>query len=395
MRPDVLFVLPHLGPGGAQRVVSIVSAHLIAEGRRVAVLTLLPRKTAHDLHEDVLWLQPPAILRLSIAVGGELRGVAVRVLPDSIRHRLSRWWAHRSVGSGGTPNPGSLPWTDRLRVGLIAGTIRRIDPAVVMSLLTKANILTLLATTDMQTRVVISERNRLARPEPARIRRLRASLYPKCPRVTANAPIIVEELQQELGVAHARLLPNVIRQGPEEGTRPDREHLISVVARLVPQKRVDLALEAFVSIHETDQRWRLQVIGDGPESRRLQQLAASLFPPGACSFAGHLRDPQPALERSRILILPSAFEGTSNALLEAMACGVVPLVSEEADPREELVVEGKTGRRFGPKSGGISTQLLRLASHDNLAHLAGRARRKAEEFTWEHQRATWNAHLFG
>lgn len=391
----MLFVLPHLGPGGAQRVTSIVSEHLVEDGRAVAILTLLPRRAAFDLPDAVTWIQPPALQRLAITLLRAALRVSLRVLPDSVRRPLAVWRDRARGARRREQDRSGLPWTDRKRVKLIATAVHRLEPAVVMSLLTKTNVLTLLATTGVQSRVAISERNRLVRPEPARIRELRAALYPACPLVTANASVIVEELKADLGVTHARLLPNVIRQRPPSASPPDRENIIAVVARLVPQKRVELAIQAFAALRRLDRTWRLQIIGDGPESKRLRSLAAELVPPDSYTFSGHVSDPYRALERARLLILPSAFEGTSNALLEAMSCGVVPLISDEADPVGELVVEGLTGRRFGAKTAPISVQLIRLANQDDLPLLARSAREAAERFTWDHQRELWEDVLFG
>lgn len=392
---DVMFILPHLGPGGAQRVVSVVAEHLIEDGRSVAVMTLIPRRRRHDLPGSVLQIEPPAVLRFLVPLVQAARSAGLRALPPSVRGALAARRAGRSGKMRAQGGHVALPWTDRLRRRRIAASIRRLRPTGVVSLLTKTNVLTLLATEGMETRVVISERNRLVQHQQPDIRRLRAHLYPSHPLVTANSTTIVNELRADLGVHHARLLPNVIRALPPEVELATRPKVVSVVARLVPQKRVELALQAFSSLHEHDPEWTLQIVGDGPEATNLRRLATDLIPDDRYQFLGHLHDPTTALRRSRILIHPSAFEGTPNALLEAMAFGVVPLASEESDPAGELIMEGLTGRRFGNRTRPIAAQLVRLATQDDLAMLAGHARGIADRFTWKHQREPWEAVLFG
>lgn len=392
---DVLFVLPHLGPGGAQKVVSVVTGHLIREGRTVAVLTLIPKRARHDLPDEAKRVMPQAILRFGAPAVQFARTTALRMLPPHLRTALAARRTQR-LGMGKSPEDlVALPWTDRLRRRLIASTVRRLRPTVVMSLLTKTNVLTLLATSGTGTRVIISERNRLIQRQEPHVHRLRAKLYPSHQLVTANASTIVEELRDDLGVHHACLLPNVIQPALIRDAGSPRENIVLVVARLVPQKRVDLALAAFSTLHELVPTWTLQIVGDGPEAAHLQRLAAEIIPRQAYGFLGHLDDPRPVISRSRILIHPSAFEGTSNALLEAMACGVVPLASDESDPASELVVEGLTGRRFGGDHQPITAQLIRLATRDDLPLLAMRAQETANRFTWVHQREAWHELLFG
>ena len=394
-RVDMLFVLPHLGAGGAQRVASVVAGHLAEEGFSIAFLTLIPRKDAHGLPRGVLRMGPPAILRFGLPFLQLARSTVLRILPASARETLASRRDRRTDRSSGSSGSGALLWTDRLRQRRILSTVRRLKPGVVMSLLTKTNVLTLLALRDEPTRVIVSERNRLARPEQPAVSRLRAELYPAHPIVTANSTMVVEDLRRELGVRHARLLPNVIRAPGHGSEGVPRGRVVSVVARLVPQKRIDLALIAFSRLHAIDATWSIQIIGDGPDATRLRRLAAGTLAPDAYRFLGHVRDPQGLLLRSRILVLPSAYEGSSNALLEAMASGAVPLVSEESDPADELVVEGVTGRRFGARHGPITAQLIRLATQDDLAALSARARAAASRFTWEHQRENWLRLLSG
>ena len=45
-------------------------------------------------------------------------------------------------------------------------------------------------------------------------------------------------------------------------------------------------------------------------------------------FEGQQSDPYSYLAKAAFFILPSLYEGTSNALLEAMSCGTVPIVSD-------------------------------------------------------------------
>ena len=54
---DLVIVLPHLGPGGAQKVALLAAEQLLGEGKHVALLTLLPDKPkTHQLPEGLVWI---------------------------------------------------------------------------------------------------------------------------------------------------------------------------------------------------------------------------------------------------------------------------------------------------------------------------------------------------
>jgi glycosyltransferase involved in cell wall biosynthesis len=87
---------------------------------------------------------------------------------------------------------------------------------------------------------------------------------------------------------------------------------------------------------------RLLVAGDGPERAGLERLAAELGLGERVAFLGALEDVRPVLRAADLFALPSASEGMSRALVEAMACGVAPVVSGIAANRE-VVTDGLDG----------------------------------------------------
>ena len=115
----------------------------------------------------------------------------------------------------------------------------------------------------------------------------------------------------------------------------------------------------------------LLVAGEGSLRRELESHHAS----ERVRFLGHLPDVRPVLGAADLFLLPSAGEGLSNALLEAMACGIVPVVSP-ITANLEIVTHERTGYVVDfahPEAapGGLSAV---LAARDRWAELGAAAR---------------------
>jgi glycosyltransferase involved in cell wall biosynthesis len=163
------------------------------------------------------------------------------------------------------------------------------------------------------------------------------------------------EARQELlarGVPAERILtlPNgvdvaVYRPASDEERRRLRERLGlpgdgfvgTFVGRLHPVKDVDTLLAAAALVPELT----LVVVGDGPERERLEGLAARLGSEGRVSFRGLSSDVADVLRASDAFLLSSHGEGMSNALLEAMACGLPCLASRSVGGAAELLGAGR------------------------------------------------------
>lgn len=123
---------------------------------------------------------------------------------------------------------------------------------------------------------------------------------------------------------------------------PRTARLIAVVGRLWPQKRVQDAIWAMDLLRVYPYDLHLLVIGDGPQRRPLQRLAAQVDRPNHIHFLGQRSDVLRLLPHCEMLWSPSAFEGQSNAILEAMATGL-PVVATDIPGTADLVVHGQTG----------------------------------------------------
>ncbi|HUU55891.1 MAG TPA: glycosyltransferase family 4 protein [bacterium] len=103
----------------------------------------------------------------------------------------------------------------------------------------------------------------------------------------------------------------------------------AAVARLSPEKGVDVLLEAMTLI-DAGRRPYLVVAGDGPERPRLEDFARARLG-GGCAFVGELADVSPVYRGADLFVLPSRRESTPLALLEAMSYGLATVAAAVGD----------------------------------------------------------------
>jgi len=148
-----------------------------------------------------------------------------------------------------------------------------------------------------------------------------------------------------------------------------------VVARLIPYKRIDLAIEACGRLGVP-----LKVIGDGRDRPRLQALARS----GAeVEFLGWVDEQTKRrhLRRCRAFIFPAA-EDFGIAPVEALASGR-PVVAYAAGGALDVVEEGVNGLLFRePTADALAEQLQAAGQYhwDSTAIAANAARFDTETF---------------
>ncbi len=113
----------------------------------------------------------------------------------------------------------------------------------------------------------------------------------------------------------------------------------------------------------------LEIIGDGPDLPRLQDTFNAECQDSDVSFHGYLPNNQviEILGKSDVLIMPSHYEGLPIVLLEAIALGVVPVVSRLAGRTDFVVEDGKNGflLEIGDES-SFSNCLLKFAENRSL-----------------------------
>ena len=172
---------------------------------------------------------------------------------------------------------------------------------------------------------------------------LRRLLYRRSDVVTANSRGALDALEDVVPRSKLAFLPNPLDMAGSGRPVAFAAPTMISVTRLVDQKGVDVLLKAAAGAFEALPEWRLAIVGDGPLRESFKALARELGIADRVDWFGHVADPIPYLRAAKLFILTSRFEGSPNALLEAMACGLASIVSDASPGPLELIGEEEGG----------------------------------------------------
>jgi glycosyltransferase involved in cell wall biosynthesis len=225
-------------------------------------------------------------------------------------------------------------------------------------------------------------------PHRLLIRRL---LYRRVRRVHTVSHSLRESLVRHgLPAARIDVVPNGVdtahfQPGPRDEARretglPAGATILGLLGRFGPFKRHAELITAFEQVAAGNTDLALVFVGGGGslEAEVRRRAASSPFA-ARIHFAGFQIDPRPWIRSLDLLVIPSVNEGLSNALLEAMACGV-PALAHTACGNGEVIQDGANGwlRDLGTPERIRGALKGALAGAESLAEL-GRAARVTVE----------------
>jgi len=330
-RPRILLLIPHLGGGGAERVITLLTRGLSPQKYELHLGLITESTIASD--------QVPSWVRVHALGVPRVRSAAIPLL------RL----------------------------------VRRLQPELILSGMAHLNFLVLLMRPffPRYTRVVVRQNATLsaelsARRAPRFTSILYRFLYPSADRIVCQTDPMAADLSARLGVStpQVAVLANPVDADTIRRPRPESDghwrgpgpHLLAV-GRLSHEKGFDLLLESFASLRLKYPDAELNILGSGPELEALTTLRASLRLDRCVWFAGYVDHPETYFAGASVFVLPSRHEGLPNAMLEA-AAGGLPLVALPASEGVAALLAHKPGAWVG------SETTSRALTHALLAALA-------------------------
>jgi glycosyltransferase involved in cell wall biosynthesis len=118
--------------------------------------------------------------------------------------------------------------------------------------------------------------------------------------------------------------------------------LVGLISRLSAEKEVEIFIKSIPEILQVFPDTKFEIIGDGPEKEKLQNLSASLGLTSKLSFRGWCQNIADVLPSLDIFVFTSGGEGLPWCILEAQACGV-PLIASSVGGIPEIIKAGTNG----------------------------------------------------
>lgn len=294
----ILFIQGGFGTGGAEKIVAMIANHRVAQGDEVEVAAMRAPKdgTYYNYAPDI----------------------TLTVLEPDVDM--------------------SAPVSQLRRLRHVRRLIRKRKPDVIVSFLTKINVLTLVAGMGRRVPIVISERNNPNVQNNHPVWKKAAMLLG--PRANAIVTLTERGRDQLPSKLHQRtqVIPNPCT--PMTGTRiqtDDRATDLVAVGRLDWQKGFDMLLQCLAKLREAHPDINLTIYGDGPERSSLEHLRSELKLEDVVSMPGTTQRHGAWLGEGDIVVVTSRYEGFCNVVAEATLSGV-PIVSFDCDfgPREMI-----------------------------------------------------------
>lgn len=287
-RKTVLFLIPHLGGGGAERVIAHLASGLSAARYRVHLgvvsgggrhgANLPANVTVYELGVRRVRFAPVALLRL-----------IWKLRPDLI-------------------------YSGIFHLNFLVLALRPFMPRGTRCLVRQNGLTAARAGTNRTTRL------------------LYRMLYPRADGVVCQTGTMAAEMNALLGNStNIRVLPNPVAESfPATAFRQFERglHLLAV-GRLVREKGFDLLLEAFACVRRQFPNARLTILGEGAEEASLKRIGCRLGIDAYVSFPGYVDRPEEWFPEARLFVLSSRQEAMPNALLEAASYGL-PIVATPA-----------------------------------------------------------------
>ena len=356
---DVTLVVSDLRGGGAQRVLSTLASAWATRGLRLCVITFLDKNNdQYALHQK--------ITRISLNLVG----------PSSSTF--------------------SALFSNIRRIYLLRKALRYANARVIVSFIATTNVLTILASMGLGTRVVISERNDPSKqPLDWPWDALRRWSYRHADAVTANSHGALKSLRSFVPRSKLFFVPNPVNPPAVSIHGTTRKRTILNIGRLSCQKGQDILLQAYAQVVAKKTDWSLTIVGDGPRRQNLYDQASSLGLLDRIEWIDWTSEINRYYESAQIFVLPSRYEGMPNVLLEAMSFGLPSVVTDASPGPLELIVDEESGLIVPAENvDRLASAIFRLTESRELRYrLGASARARISEFDPDAVENAWASAL--
>lgn len=325
-----------LMPGGAERVISILSRAMAEKYDSVELLIYYDREIAYDIDP-----------RVHITI------------------------VERKTGT-----------VKKFRNALWIRNYLKKQNAEVLSFLVPLNIMMLGAAFGLHKHIIVADRNDpKVVPKSLGMRIVRDILYRTAWGIVAQTEEAKNYLMKKCGEGSYYVIPNPTSISSEckgMALQNPKKDKIVCVGRLIKSKNPDMLLKAFLNFQKVCPGYELWFYGDGDYRKHILRDVEDLRLQGKVFLAGNVVNVSERIKDAKAFVTMSDHEGMSNALIEAMCIGL-PCITTDVMGARDLIKDGVSGIiiRAGDTD-ACAKAMQRIAFDDAYAFKMGQ---KASELT--------------
>ena len=344
----IVFHLNCLEQGGAERVVTNLSAQFAREGYEVIIATEWEAENEFKLE--------PRVKRIHVGLG----------LTDETKSRIVKYF---------------------IRISNLKKMLLQEKPDILIAFAHKANYRSLMATLGTSIPVVIAIRtDPVGHYDALSDKLLIPWLFPK-----ASGCVFQTEGQRDFFPAYLQKKSRIILNPVNEkyiGRQPvtERNKTISHVSRLVDFKNQPMLIRAFAKVHQKYPEYDLKIYG-GDSYDGTKEILEACIREHSLEKSVHLvgaSDNLPEeIESTAFFAFTSDWEGLPNALMEAMALGL-PVIATDCPcgGPKTIIRHGSNGHLIPVKNEhALVEAMYYLIEHPEYANALGTEARKLGEIT--------------
>ncbi len=330
----IMFFIPGLGSGGAERVISILANSLAEKGIEIDIVSICNDKCVYNINTE--------INRINLDMD-KFNGNKISKIIERLK-----------------------------RIRLIT---KNKKPDIIISFLSEVNIDVCFALLGIKTPIIVSERNDPKIDPKSKIKQiLRKIAYMNASGYVFQTDDAQNYFSNKIK-RKSKIIMNPLSENLPTVNFEEREKRIVSVGRLNNQKNYPMTFKAFQKFSKEYPEYTLEIYGEGNLKDDLTQLIKEMNLTEKIILKGFCSNVHKEVKNAAMFVMSSDFEGMPNALIEAMAMGIPSISTDCPCGGPKMLIKDKENGLLVP----VGNSQLLLEAMKYYADFPSEARKTSEK----------------